>query len=158
MIETCMISSCILCWCFFWWINTRFKHETRARILVEWQTDQARSAIGEWCATAARVSDCIMPLIVRIQFARYIYSDDRIRWLIADGSVNVNSGAYELYVSTQYINHKHQVPYMRQSKFFDKITWQVTKNMLGEDPAKEVVFKYSDDEYDSCFWPRWRWC
>ena len=60
-------------------------------------------------------ADLVRPLFIVTPYARYVQFNSRVRWLISDDELGMNSEAYEMYVLSKRIRHKCQVKYFSQA-------------------------------------------
>ena len=78
-----------------------------------------------------------------------IHINQGVRWLISDDSVHMNSNAYEMYVLSKCIRHKHQVKYIREVKSLGKVFYHFNRGRIVEALAREFILKFAGNDYDS---------
>ena len=62
-----------------------------------------------------RTTDLVRPLVIATSYARHVQFNSRVRRLISDDELGINSEAYEMYVLSKCIRHKCQVKYVNQA-------------------------------------------
>ena len=92
-------------------------------------------------------ADLVRPLFIVTPYARYVQFSSRVRWLISDDELGLNSETYEMYVLSKRIGHIYQVKYVSQAPL-TRLFFQFNRHHLEQIMDKEQIFKYVHDDYD----------
>ena len=93
------------------------------------------------------IADMIILSIIRTAWASYMHLNQGVRWLVADDSANMNSNAYEMYVLSKCIRHKHQVRYISDVKTLDRLFYNFNSFLITDALARELTLQYAYDDY-----------
>ena len=93
-------------------------------------------------------ADLVRPIVIVTSHARYVQFISRVRWLISDDGLGMNSEAYEMYVLSKCIRHKYQVKYVIQAPL-TRLFFHFNRHHLEQIIDKEQMSKYVTDDYDT---------